>query len=451
MSKKTLNFENLINLGAETLADLLLEISTGNAAIKRRIRLELTHALGPKELGQEVRKRLATIKRAKGFVDWDKRKAFIADLQTQLDMITDKIAQGDPALAFELLWQFMGLAPSVYERVDDSYGDVGDVFRYAITCFENIGQHVQPDPDTLAERVFIALAKNGYGEYDDLIPHIAPALGPAGLKALRNIAQEYNGKDKGYVIQHCLQQVADQLGDVEAYMAQYSAQDLLNPHWAASVASRLLQIGRTNEAFEILIAARDEGGFRFIPAEWDEAYTTALETLGKSQELLTFRWQRFEESLSIPHLRDLLKSLPDFENVEAETRAKKYALQHNDFHAALDFFLEWPDLYMASDLILAHPTKLDGNRYYSLTPAADTLQGRFNLAAILMRRAMIIYTLDKAKSTRYKHAVRHFLECAAADTEISDYGNIASHEDFVRRLRVAHPRKSGFWTGVDQE
>lgn len=450
MSKKTLNSENLIALGAENLAELLLEISTGNAAIKRRIRLELVHTLGPKELGQEVRKRLATIKRAKSFVDWDKRKAFIVDLQTQLDMITDKIAKGDPALAVELLWQFMALAPSAYERVDDSYGDVGDVFRFAITCFKSISEHVQLDPDALAKRVFNALTENGYGEYDDLITYIAPALGTPGLETLRNIAQEYNGKNKDYTVQHCLQQVADQLGDVDAYMAQYSAKDLLNPHWAASVASRLLQVARSKEAFEILVAARDKGDFRFIPAEWDAAYTAALNALGKSQELLEFRWQRFEENLSIPHLRDLLNSLPDFEDVEAETRAKEYALQHSDFHIALDFFLEWPDLYMASELILTHPTNLDGNQYYTLTPAADQLQGRFTLAAVLARRAMISYTLDKAKSTRYKHAIRHFLECGAADNEISDYGNIASHKDFATRLRAAHPRKAGFWTGVDQ-
>ena len=40
-SKKTLNAKNLEALGAARLAELLIEISLGNAASKRRLRLEL--------------------------------------------------------------------------------------------------------------------------------------------------------------------------------------------------------------------------------------------------------------------------------------------------------------------------------------------------------------------------------------------------------------------------
>ena len=42
-----------------------------------------------------------------------------------------KIAVDDLTVAFDLLWQFIEIAPSIYERVDDSSGDVGDVFRGA--------------------------------------------------------------------------------------------------------------------------------------------------------------------------------------------------------------------------------------------------------------------------------------------------------------------------------
>ena len=47
MSKKTLNHANLAALGADRLAHLLMEVSTGSADIKRRLRLELSHNLGP--------------------------------------------------------------------------------------------------------------------------------------------------------------------------------------------------------------------------------------------------------------------------------------------------------------------------------------------------------------------------------------------------------------------
>ena len=43
-SKTTLNAKNLEALGTERLAQLLIEVSTGNAAAKRKLRLALAGA-----------------------------------------------------------------------------------------------------------------------------------------------------------------------------------------------------------------------------------------------------------------------------------------------------------------------------------------------------------------------------------------------------------------------
>ena len=77
MSKKTLNKANLADLGVDRLANLLIEISQGSADIKRRLRLELSHNLGTTELAHEVRKRLASLRKSKGFVSWRKRLSLI--------------------------------------------------------------------------------------------------------------------------------------------------------------------------------------------------------------------------------------------------------------------------------------------------------------------------------------------------------------------------------------
>ena len=69
-SKKTLNAKNLEALGTKRLAELLIEISTGAAAAKRRLRLELAGAQGVGAVAQEIRKRLTTIERSHSFVDW---------------------------------------------------------------------------------------------------------------------------------------------------------------------------------------------------------------------------------------------------------------------------------------------------------------------------------------------------------------------------------------------
>ncbi len=66
-SKNTLNAKNLEALGAERLAELLIEISTGNTAAKQRLRLALAGAQSPGEVAKEVRKRLTTVARLAPF------------------------------------------------------------------------------------------------------------------------------------------------------------------------------------------------------------------------------------------------------------------------------------------------------------------------------------------------------------------------------------------------
>ena len=96
--------------------------------------------------------------------------------------------------------------------------------------------------------------------------------------------------------------------------------------------------------------------------------------------------------------------------------------------------------------MLERRAEIDGNAYYLLDPAARLLEGKHPLAATLLLRAMIDDTLDGAKSTRYKHAARHLMECQSLASAIQDYGLFETHQAFVARLHAKHGRKSGFWS-----
>ncbi len=129
--KKAVDLTNLKALGAKRLAEMLLELAAEDAGIKRRLRLELRAEAGPEAVAADIGKRLITLRQARSFVDWQKRRAFAKDLDLQRRLIVEKVAEDRPDLALELLWRFMGLAEPVLNRVDDSRGDVGDVFRQA--------------------------------------------------------------------------------------------------------------------------------------------------------------------------------------------------------------------------------------------------------------------------------------------------------------------------------
>jgi hypothetical protein len=475
MSKKTLNKDNLTALGAERLADLLLEVSTGSAEIKRRLRLELSHNVGPTELARDVRKRLVSLRKSTSFVGWRKRKSLIKDLNTQVDMITEKIAPEEPTEAFDLLWQFIELAPSIYQRVDDSRGDVGDVFRSAALRFEDIGPRAVLDPTALASRVWDALRDNGCGEFDGVIGLLAPTLGEDGLEHLKGLVEAYGKRPaeepsddhdalvflrdlrsdsgnyandrKDRLTKMYLQEIAEAQGDTAAYIAQYSARDLARPDIAAEVAQLLLSQGQAGDALETLSGA-DLNGRAFGQREWDAAHIACLIALDRIDEAQAHRWARFEQTLNPDLLRNYLKVLPDFEDIEAEDRAKAKALEFEDLHLALIFFLDWPDLSCAARLIEARADELDGDLYHILTPASEALREKYPLAAVLLWRAMIDYSLNEGRSTRYGHAADHLMDCAVVDGEISDYGSFASHLSYVDALHARHERKTSFWCRV---
>jgi hypothetical protein len=107
-------------------------LAAGDAAAKRKLRLELAGNAGSGGAAAEIRKRLVTIARSRSFVDWHKSRAFAKDLETQREAIIRHVAPGNPAEALDLIWRFLDMAPSIYERCDDSNGTIGGIMDRAL-------------------------------------------------------------------------------------------------------------------------------------------------------------------------------------------------------------------------------------------------------------------------------------------------------------------------------
>ncbi len=468
-SKKTVTPENLAALGAERLAGLLVELAGEHADIKRRLRLELAGEAGPEIVAAHISKRLAALRSARSFIDWEKRRDFVRDLDLQRTVIADRLAQTRPDLALDLMWRFMALAGPTLNRVDDSSGSVGDVFRTACSDLGPLALKARPDPERLAEHVFAAVTTNDYGEFDRLVPVIFPALGKAGVASLkarltaaladRPATDKYDGPASA--LRRALQDIADGEGDVNAYTALVPKQARAQPSVAAQIGARLLAANRAEEALTVLEAVTPkrrarhselddafELGWEGPSADWEGVHIDALVATGQIERAQQARWAAFEERLSVERLRAYLKALPDFDDVLAEEKAMEHALGFRSFSTALHFFHEWREPRRAAQLVLTRHAEIDGNLYYLLDPAARWLEGAHPLAATLLRRAMIADTLGGAKSKRYRHAARHLAECRALASLIDDYGPFETHETFAARLYASHRRKTGFWTHV---
>ena len=104
--------DNLAALGPERLAAILVELADGNAEVKRRLRLELAAQAGGDTIAAEIGKRITALRSARSFIDWQKRRDLVRDLDLQRAMIADRVA---PTTAFP------------FRCASDIY--------YAISCF----------------------------------------------------------------------------------------------------------------------------------------------------------------------------------------------------------------------------------------------------------------------------------------------------------------------------
>jgi hypothetical protein len=444
-SKRTLNAGNLETLGAPALAALLIEVSSGNAVIQRRLRLALAAAEGAEGAAQEVRKRLAAIARATTFVDARKRKALLADLEAQHQAISGAIAAADPGQAFQLLVRFLDLADGVLERSSDSTGALIGVFERALADLAPLAMAAALSPEALVEQVIELIAANGYGQFDGLIPAVAPALGELGLALLQRFYSEHGGPDATLV----LRQIAEARGDIDAYLAQFNPRQLSQPLIAADVAQHLLQAGRAEQALAVLDGAT-ANLTDWLVLDWGDVRIAVLEALARRDDAQQQRWDLFCRCLSIPHLRVYLQRLDDFTDVEAEERALQIVVHHPQRLLALAFLVLWPALGRAARLVIDHRDQWDGDVFEVLVPAAERLSPSHPLAATILLRAMVVFALATGRSKRYRHAAAHLQSCERLAADIDDWQGLESHSSFVGQLRETHGRSWSFWQLVER-
>ena len=128
---RALSADTLEGLGARRLAELLMDAAQGDPTLARSLRLVLAGTDGGGRLAAEVEKRLRTIGRSRGFVEWDKVRPLARELDSLRETIAGPLAAADPEAAVAQMRLLLSLAKGVFERSDDGSGILGDVFRQA--------------------------------------------------------------------------------------------------------------------------------------------------------------------------------------------------------------------------------------------------------------------------------------------------------------------------------
>ncbi|WP_019087580.1 DUF6880 family protein [Komagataeibacter europaeus] len=457
----TVTKNNLKALGADRLADLLVELSEQDAVLTRKLRMALTATHAKDKLGKEIEKRLRTIQRSRGFLPWDRIKPLTTELDALRQSILNDVATTDVGQAISAMRLLVELAPSVYERSDDSSGYLSDVFREAVSDLGSLwGRQAGRDPAVTVRDMLTLLDNDGYGTCDRLLVSCGEALGKPGAAILRNtlLARLHDlpaSNAKGdyrtdfarmQTLGH-LKDLADAIGDVDAYIEAVNLSERQSSS-IGDVARRLLDKERAHEALEWLDRETEETPrFRW---ENDDLRIEACETVGDRDTAQSLRWKIFQERLSLPHWQAYQRHLSDYDAIDAEEQALNHIRNFPVRGVALSTLLKWPALDAAARLVREHTAELDGRDYGTLRPAADRLSESYPNEATLLYRLLVEAVLNKALSRYYSYAAKDLASCRLLAQMLTATNGMETHEAFMTRLKAQHKRKLGFWSLIGE-
>lgn len=438
--------ERLAELGAERLADALLELAVRDDAADDLVERLLAT---PQENVERFKARLAAIKRSRRFIRWGESAAFARELTALLHDLQAVVT--DPRTGAELTAAFFECDKGTLGSCDDSSGHVGNVFRYdAQELFVSYASRCA-DKEWLGDLVFKVNRSDDYGVRDTLVGCASDYLPEPVLRQLiARFEKEAGKKADEYAKRHWLllvESLARQLKDAPLFeRTRIAAWGSLSTAACVDIARVYLESGDAQTALVWLEKVpRSES---YMTEERDALLLAALEHLGDRSGMAEIAWRIFRRQRSLSSLERLL-AIIGFEQKEmvlagevaAILAGKELSLNDAAFLVAIERF------DAAETYVLNRAEQLNGDYYTGLLPLAEAMEqaGR-RLCATLLYRALLDSILRRAQTKVYPHGVRYLKKLDRLAGVIADWGTIETHAAYKSGLLLQHGRKNSFWS-----
>ncbi len=287
----------LAGLPQQTLALMVLALAESDRDQWRATVAQARAALSPPEGQRDVVKSLIGSPR---FLDWRQTAQYARRLEPLFGMFEQQTLR-DPAAALSLMLYALKKLLSLYEKVDDSNGTLGDVgHRVGQTILRTAAAMNTPAPKLVSE-VFAVLLLDDWNTLHPL-KALQPALGAKGMAQLQALAEKRlaalpAAKDRwgrsGHDIMH-MQRLLDALleaqGDIDALIAR-KAQSLDSGYDYLKLAEACLELDRIRQGIEWL-----ERGTKHDPQEFrlHDRLAQVYVTEGFTQDAIALQRRAFE-------------------------------------------------------------------------------------------------------------------------------------------------------------
>ncbi len=453
MNKKKKNTDTrrrLIELGPEYLTDILLDLADrhrdAEAIVKR-----LTAT--PQENTKRFKTKLAGIKRRRRFLGRRSSFAFADELRSLLQDLRAGIH--DYLMGVRLVAEFYKADDAIFRQCDDSFGNVGDIFRIdASNVFVSFAANCD-DKEEIIDLVLELNSEDEYGVRDSLFQCASEYLPDRELRSmvdrLWDLSREETDEHRTLHWISGVESLARQMKDAPLYeKARLALWPELSAAACIDIAGIYLETGDAQTALTWLRRIPDREHFKVH--EQDELLLTIYKTIGDQENMESVAWRIFRRDRTEHTLACLLDAIGEDlrdQVIEGEIQAilESQHLSYSD----VTFLIEINHLAEAESYLLDRRELLDGDHYTGLLPLADHMEANSRwLTASVLYRALLDSILRRGRSKYYTHGVRYLKKLDALDPRIPDWRNIPSHIEYTQGLRKNHGRKTSFWSRYEK-
>jgi hypothetical protein len=438
--------QKLIDLGADALADALLDLAVHSDDADDLIEQLVAT---PRENVQRFKKKLSSLRHSRRFVDWREAAGFGRELEMLLQDL--KSGVDDPLTGVELVAAFYEADKTIFEMCDDSSGNIGDVFRYdAGELFVEYAARCA-DKEKIADIILKVNQKDNYGIRDTLIGCAGECLPEEIIRTMIATLQKRADREKDeFGKRHHLmliESLARQIKDAKLFEKTRSAS------WGELSTAALVDIARVYLESEDVETAHswlkkipeDE---TFQAYERDKLLEEIYRKQGDSEKLTELLYRNFRSYHSSDTLQALLDVIGhdqqnDVISDEARHILKSERLRESD----AEFLIAVGKMDEAEEYLLNRADQLNGNHYESLPPLAKAMESaNRHLVASLVYRSLLVSILERGYTKAYPHGIRYLKKLDKLAAHITEWKKFNNHKLFKEQIVQAHGRKRSFWS-----
>ena len=442
--------QKLLNLGADALADALLNIAVHSYEANDLIEQLIA---SPQESFQRFKKKFSSLKKLSGYLHREESNSFARELETMLQDLESGV--DDPLTGIELIAEFYETDSTIFEMCDDSDGTIGDVFRYyAMELFGHYASRYS-DKDKVVEIILKVMQKDDYGVRDTLIDCASDCLSDDYIRStITNLQKKISKAKDHFEKRHYLlmiESLARQIKDATLFEKSRIAW-CLEPHTEdlIDIARVYLESGDVKTAHSRMKDIPNSDNSRKY--EREKLLEEIYQKQGDSKKLANLLFQQFRGYRTKGTLQELLDVIGHDKRDKVIHDETLHILKtENLWEYDAEFLIAVGKIDEAEEYLLKRADQLNGDFYDSLLSIAEAMEAENRyLVASLIYRSLLMSILERGRSKTYYYGICYLKKLDKLASNVVDWKEYNHHEAFKEQIIEAHGRKRSFWSNYEE-